>query len=289
MSPEPPIEMSDIPPIVVQRAQSEHLNVHTPASYARAVEDYAKVTHQQSLYPGQSFEALARYLQTPYRRQSSLVPTEPYKITSSPVPRLQQSSIQTTGESDPFATHYELGQGSRAEARHLSSPRELELVAQACAHAPGKTGQLLILRGYPSPEWLCTLGATYDIDPDFFRRHLDFLDLSSDDVDGGGVSKLPSSVTNIFQFSLPTVGSFTGPIHARSGRMLTDTRETVESSLQRYLHRLRIGTGWKIGDSILRDYNVYALPHFSIEQKVTIQFSRLRHAPEHWIGMPLKF
>jgi len=35
-------------------------------------------------------------------------------------------------------------------------------------------GHLLFMKGHPSPEWLLASLATYQVDPEFFQRHLDF-------------------------------------------------------------------------------------------------------------------
>ena len=54
--------MAPVPLIEIQRATSHQSDVHNPLPYARAVDSYAKVTHEQSLDPGQSFEALVQFL-----------------------------------------------------------------------------------------------------------------------------------------------------------------------------------------------------------------------------------
>ncbi|KAF7506835.1 hypothetical protein GJ744_011181 [Endocarpon pusillum] len=143
--------------------------------------------------------------------------------------------------------------------------------------------QLLILRGYPSPSWLCSIGASYDVDPEFFRRHLAFLTTSSDDSNQDGASKMPSSSANMFHFRLPTIGSYTGPVHTRGAQTLGGLRDMMQASMNLCRHKLRIGAGWKTGDSIVRQYNVHDIDQFSIEQAVTVYFSRLRHSSEHWI------
>lgn len=274
-------EMATIPPITIQRMQSEQTNVHTPLSYARTVDDYAKVTHEQSLYPGQSFEALARFLQSPRHRQWSS-PGATNHVTSSRTQGAHPANTDPTNPGDPFATHYQLGSAQRAEGKHLYTSEELERVAQSCSHE--KASQLLILRGYPSPSWLCSVGASYDVDPEFFGRHLAFLTTSSDDSDQDGASKMPSSSANVFHFRLPTIGSYTGPVHTRGAKTLGGLRDLVQASMTLYRHKLRIGAGWKTGDSIVRHYNVHDIDQFSIEQAVTVYFSRLRHSSEHWIG-----
>ncbi|KAF7506834.1 hypothetical protein GJ744_011180 [Endocarpon pusillum] len=124
--------MATIPSITIQRTPSEQTNVHTPLSYARTVEDYAKVTHEESLYPGQRFEALARFLQSPRHRQSASA-GGPNQITSSRTPGWRPASTDRINPRDPFATYYQLAPGQRAEGKHLCTSEELERVAQSCS------------------------------------------------------------------------------------------------------------------------------------------------------------
>ena len=277
--------MSSTPLITIQRDPSKQIDVHTPLSYARTVDDYAKVTHEQSLYPGQSFEALARFLHSPWHQRSSGQGNAASKQSTIPARdlRTQQPTLNAHDISvAAFATHYPLVAGQRADGKHLCNPEELESIAQSCSQE--KMGQLLLLRGYPSPSWLSSIGALYDIDPEFFRRHLGCLTTSGGDSDQDGVSRLPSSSANVFHFRLPTAGSYTGPMHARGSQTIDGLRNMVQASMNQYRHKLRIGAGWKTGDSIVRHYSIYDVDQFCIEQAVTIQFSRLRHSLEHWIG-----
>jgi hypothetical protein len=56
-----------------------------------------------------------------------------------------------------------------------------------------------------------------------------------------------------------------------------------------YFHRLRLGRGWKTGDSIVRDYNVHDEDHFSVEQKITFYFSQVHGSENQWLGKPSSF
>lgn len=270
-----------VPQIKIHREWSEQADVHNAASYSQAVNDYTKITHEQSLYPGQNFEALAQFLRSP---QHQYRPTRAEKPGSKKTPIVSPASSSSFPQ--PYATHYSLVDEERAQARHLTHPGELQAVAEAFSQQQDKkTGQLLILRGYPSPAWLCTVGALYDVDPEFFRRHLDFLALSSA---GDGATKLPSSTTNMFQFRLPTVGSYDGPTRRRRGAgadsSLRGLQDDAQAAMARYSHLLRVGARWRTGDSIVRQYNVHSEDRWSIEQAVTVYFSRLRQPSDSWIG-----
>lgn len=275
--------MSTLPSIKIHRTPSPYPDVHDARSYARTVEKYARITHEQSLYPGNAFEALAQFFSS---LQDQHIPlgksrTSPNRAPSD-VGSINGDSSSLQQPLEPFATHYALQPGQRADAKTLSEPSDLEEIAKSCSME--KMGQLIILRGYPSASWLCSIGALYDVDPEFFRRHLDFLQTSDGSNHQNGSSKLPSSSSNIFQFRFPTVGSYVGPERERGAKGLAAMREAAQASMSSYSHRLRIGAGWKTGDSIVREYNVHEIDRFSIEQAVTIYFSRLRPSPGHWVG-----
>jgi hypothetical protein len=274
--------MAAIPSIEVHRTPSPCPDIHNPTSYARTVDNYAKITHEESLYPGHGFEALVQFLKDPRNPHlpSRVADTRPNQ-SSNQVNLIRPGAFNPQQPREPFATHYALLPGQRAEATQLLYPNELETVANSCAIE--KMGQLIILRGYPSPAWLCSIGALYDVDPEFFRRHLDFLTTSDGYSHQDGASKLPSSLSNTFQFRFPTVGSYIGPARQRGAQTLTDLREAARASMSTYNHKLRIGAGWKTGDSILRQYNVHDMDRFSVEQAVTVYFSRLRPSPDHWV------
>ena len=274
------------PPLIhVQQTQSQQANSHTAKSYAQAIDAYAQSTQQQSLYAGQSFEALAHFLrssgQTLEREISGTTLGDADRRPGRYSPR-PQSFIQTNVR-EPFATHYTLTNGNIApKGRHLGEPAELEAVANASLQ--DKMGQLLILRGYPSATWLCTIGALYDVDPEFFRRHLDFILASDSDLIPDGTPEMPSSTTNIFRFRIPTVGSYVGSVYQFGESPLQALRGAAKTAMTRYSHRLRIGTKWKTGDSVVRQVHVHNKEHFSIEQAVTIYFSRLRQSSDSWIS-----
>ena len=277
------------PPLIqVQEASSQQTEFSNPKSYAQAVNAYAQTTQQQSLYAGNSFEALAHFLRSSGQiaeketsEPSKTILVEPHRPFRRDTLKLASSAQRGLGE--PFATHYALTSGNDApEVRHLVEPAELEPVAKACSQ--DKMGQLLILRGYPSAAWLCTVGALYDVDPEFFRRHLDFILTSDSDLIPDGTPEMPSSTTNIFRFRIPTVGSYMGSVHQFGESPLQALRNAAKTAMTRYGHWLRIGTKWKIGDSVVRQFHVHNKEHFSIEQAVTIYFSRLRQSWDSWIG-----
>ncbi len=61
----------------------------------------------------------------------------------------------------------------------------------------GGSGQLVFIRGFISPSWVSAIGSKYNIDPEFFRRHMDFLSWCID-KHAYSFPSLASSSNNIF-------------------------------------------------------------------------------------------
>ena len=128
---------------------------------------------------------------------------------------------------------------------------------------------LLFMKGYPSPKWLRTLGAVYDIDPEFFQRHLNFL-ATMGKVDYYPLPSLPSTASNIIRARIPTIGSW-----ELSGRKLgQDELERLRNdsarSMEDHQHDLKLGRGFKLGDSIVRGFSAVDDTNFIIEQEVSV-------------------
>jgi hypothetical protein len=128
-------------------------------------------------------------------------------------------------------------------------------------------GQLLFLRGYPSNEWINTIGARYRIDPEIFRRQLhhgqtcEFHDLPDK----------PSSSMHIIKLSTSTIGS---------RQVLDITREEEEEALESHFHNLGQRPDL-VGESIVRRLSTHDAKHFSIEQHIFISVMR---RSEGWLG-----
>ena len=79
-------------------------------------------------------------------------------------------------------------------------------------------GQVLFMRGHPSSEWLATIGAKYQVEPDFFQRHLNFRLQAPNHF---SPPSLPSSSESMVRLRIPTIGV------VRAGRDQTQDRKSV--------------------------------------------------------------
>jgi hypothetical protein len=66
-----------------------------------------------------------------------------------------------------------------------------------------KSGRLVFLRGHSCRDWLLQLGAQYRVDPEYFRRRLDFLQPE----EFYDLPTLPSSSRNIIHLRIITICS----------------------------------------------------------------------------------
>ncbi|XXH04596.1 hypothetical protein Hte_011013 [Hypoxylon texense] len=88
---------------------------------------------------------------------------------------------------------------------------------------------------------------------------------------------LPTRQQAVLQLSIQSIGggeSVHEDWHTRRQRFTADTGS--------YMHRLRMGDGWKAFDSVFRGVEVHDKYRFSVEQFVTIQISRDRAESDHW-------
>ena len=135
--------------------------------------------------------------------------------------------------------------------------------------------QILFLKGYPSPEWVKSIGGCCRVDPEFFRWQLRFRcrrEYSSS-------PSLPSAFENIVRLRFTTIGETNS--NARNQSFVEKLREIGAEGLSKYKHTLKVGSLVRKGDSIVRDYFVLDARHFIIEQEMSICVQPLENS---WIG-----
>jgi hypothetical protein len=129
---------------------------------------------------------------------------------------------------------------------------------------PQASGDVIFIRGYPSARTIVRLGARYNIDPEFFLRHIDYG--YSDSIGQATRSTvLPSASYNVFQIPFTSV--------ARLGRSikgnLAEARINADSRMKDYFDSMTQPGQWKSGDSVVRSYAVHDSEEVSITQTAT--------------------
>lgn len=237
-----------------------HGIIVSPKEYADALSQHAKRGIQASLYPGLNFAKLASFL------QHSLISRK--HTPRGPSPRAIEDQSFT------FARQYTYisdGEKKVESFQHpdsfndaLSSPKQGE-----------KTHSLLFLRGLPSPQWLSMIGGFFRVDPEFFQRHLDFWSTVGR-INYFPLPSLPSTSTNMTQLWYITIGQRDSPGENCSPENIESMRRAGNKAMSRYTHILNtdMESGFALGTSIVRNFNVHDETYFMIEQRISIYLSR---------------
>lgn len=238
----------------------------TPREYANAVDSYSKLSSVDSLYPGSNFASLATFLLQAYLAHPSSLELSTLK------------SREPVGQDHSFVIHCDLKNGGTGRSREFRSASELLGFEGHSIREPG-SASLLFLRGYPSPEWLNTIGAKFSIDPEFFRRHLDFPNASGTSSDFS-LPTLPSATFNMTRLRINTLASRLDNWRASNQRLQGDLdrlREETAASFHKYLTALRRGRDVDVqpGDSIVRAFSILNHEYLSIEQDISIYVESL--------------
>lgn len=109
---------------------------------------------------------------------------------------------------------------------------------------------LVILRGYGSPEWLSHVGATYHVDPAFYRTHLQFRTLGLTARNLYNIPGLPSSSTNILQLNISTIRSDETATMPGLPKALESFRRQASDGLRKYQQGLEVTA--RVCDSVVR-------------------------------------
>ncbi|KAF2802478.1 uncharacterized protein BDZ99DRAFT_576849 [Mytilinidion resinicola] len=198
----------------------------TPELYARLVLGFAKHS-KHPVYPGKHYTALARLLTSPYQRLST------------------DAENPTVEETNPNAIYlYDLAVDSgKPERIHtFNTIDEIDHYDEE-SRRKEQGGRLIFLQGYLAPKWLNHNGSKFEIDPEFYLRHLDF-----------SSSVVARALSNAFSAVL-----------RRDYSRPHDVDDMTE-----YLKSL--GQGKKVvpSDLIVRHFSVFDTHHFAIEQAVTM-------------------
>lgn len=147
------------------------------------------------------------------------------------------------------------------------------ITANALSPPEASDSQLLIMRGWQSREWLRTLGAHCKVDPEFFRRHIDFIGPNT----CFGLPALPSACQNLWRLRIATICTRESPL---SSEELKEARRDESEGVNRYLNAMRANE--RIGSSIVRRHSALNETISVIEQDVSFCVQKRRSGG--WIG-----
>ena len=223
----------------------------TKEQYANAVNFHSTTSKEEYLFTGVHYRRLATFLQ-------------------SSVPGHKPSD----GQDHAFIIAQTYSPNTVVNIEEYYDPSSFQSSMNAKPIDPSSC-QLLFLRGFPSADWLNVLGATYRLDPEFVRRHLDFMQPS----EYYDLPSLPSSASNMFRLKLNTICKRDEVIGF--GDVEKDRREEVGEVTK---HQRLLGLAGVLGESIVRRYANHDEMTYSLEQDVSCYVTRKNG---HTVGMSL--
>lgn len=147
------------------------------------------------------------------------------------------------------------------------------------SRSQNQSGQVLLLRGCPSPEWIKAIGGKYRIDPEFIQRHLDFFaTLAPRSV--FSLPSLASSTSNIIRLTTSTVVYQDTSLGKKKAADLQASRRTQAEDMSTY--RRQYQNNCHCGDSIVREISMLDENYSILEQSISI---RVQRNHDGWIGM----
>jgi len=216
-------------------------SIATPDEYTKSIYAHSFRTLTKSSFPGTNYLGFAEWLR-PVSRQFYSTSTEPHAL----------------------AVVYDLGQGP--DATHCFEQDQLESFATLIRH-PKDHGQILFLRGLLSPAWISTVGSLYNVDPEYFRRHMDFCETSVH-RHLYSIPSLVSTTNNIMRLCVTTI------LHWEF-RLKTSQicHERLHQADQLANYKRYLAMRAKCGDSLLREYYLLNDRFSIIEQWISISLT----------------
>lgn len=236
----------------------------TPENYTRAITSLSRRYSSTSVFPGNNYVDLREWL---LQDRSLLGPKKP----GEDVPLF----LSKCGESHDLIVVYNFSAEKKWNVRHYSQEQHDAFLDAAPVQAGG-LGQIVFIRGFISPSWVSAIGSKYGIDPEFFRRHMDFLSASID-RHAYGFPSLASSTDNIFRLCVSTI------FHRDDfgGQDLRLQRSEQSAELERYKIQQLRSSRVCCGDSLVREYSTVC-PSFSVlEQWISICLAKTERG---WTG-----
>ncbi|RHZ70337.1 hypothetical protein CDV55_108290 [Aspergillus turcosus] len=154
---------------------------------------------------------------------------------------------------------------------HFTSPKDLD-----SSDLNPSSPKLIFMRGLPSPEWLLSIGVKFQVDPEFFQRHLGFYEELLPHEHHFVNPSLPSANKCIARLRVTTVG-YSKIDNTKDPQQMVESlqRENAEK-MNTYRQRVKSRLHYMTGDSVFREFSIHDLEHFTIEQDITISISQNR-------------
>ncbi|KAL7926930.1 hypothetical protein ACQKWADRAFT_93152 [Trichoderma austrokoningii] len=228
----------------------------TPEDYTRAIISLSRRYSSTSVFPGNNFVGIAEWM-----LQSRI-------LLQSTSPK-EDAALYASKSNDHHDLVIVYNSGEKKWDVQQYSQREFEAFSAVTSASAGSTAQVVFIRGFISPAWVSAIGSKYGIDPEFFRRHMDFLSASIE-RHAYSTPSLPSSSTNLFRLCVNTL------LHRDvfGGQDLQLQRSNQATELAAYKIQQLGSTRVSCGDSLVREYSTVCSIFSVVEQWISLCITR---------------
>ncbi|OQE22199.1 hypothetical protein PENFLA_c013G06131 [Penicillium flavigenum] len=229
----------------------------TPENYARAIISLSGRFQSTSVFPGNNYLDLKGWMVQDRRI---------FKSARLEDDESDFASIFASKSDQPhdLVVVYSSDGEKKWNVQQYNQEQHEDFYSETSIPAEG-AGQMVFIRGYISPSWVSVLGSKYNIDPEFFRRHMDYLS-GSIFRHSFGFPSLASSSNNIFKLCVSTL------LHRDDfgGQDLQSQRSDQATELKTYKQRQLAFTKVCCGDSLVREYSTVCSSFSVIEQWISL-------------------
>jgi hypothetical protein len=164
------------------------------------------------------------------------------------------------------------GQSRHTKQHPLRGPQEqgcvrpaLPLASRQLIGPANRLRQIDFIRGLVSPSWVSAIGSKYNIDPEFFLRHM-------------GLPSLATSSDNVSRLCVSTV------FHRDDfgGQDLCSQRLEEVAGLERYKMQQPGSNRVSCGDSLVREYSTVCSSSSVLEQCISLCVAKTERGWSGW-------
>ncbi|KAM5431187.1 putative pseudouridine 5'-phosphatase [Microsporum canis] len=225
----------------------------TPENYTRAIISLSRRYASTSAFPGNNYVDIGEWMLQDRKLPNSAKSEEDISLFAS-----------KSEQPHDLVVIYSSGE-KRWGIKQYSQEQHETFSTSTSVRNEEALGQIIFIRGFISPSWVAAIGSKYNIDPEFFRRHMDFLSAS---VLRHSFSfpSLASSSNNIFRLCVSTI------LHREDfgGQDLQSQRSEQSTGLRNYKLRQLGSTRICCGDSLVREYSTVCSSFSVIEQWISL-------------------
>ncbi|KAH8666555.1 hypothetical protein BX600DRAFT_461982 [Xylariales sp. PMI_506] len=228
----------------------------TPENYARAIIALSRRHSSTSVFPGNNYAGIAEWM----LQDRSL-------LSSTKLEDGARLSASRSERPHDLVAVYRSGEEGKWNVQSFSQDQHQDFLATTSASAGG-TVQLVFIRGSISPAWASVIGSRYSVDPEFFRRHMEFLSTNIE-AQLYSTPSLASSSNNIFRLCVSTL------IHRDNSvaQDIQSQRLGQSAELATYKKQLR-SARVRCGNSLVREYSTVSSSFSVLEQWISLYVNR---------------